>query len=91
MLRGSRPQIMNIEKLIKDLERTISSFKFHWKNINLSEYDDKITYNIRPKLHELCPHCNGSSVTWIKEVLEDAILKVKCTMCQNNYYKDFSK
>ena len=82
---------MKIFKFIEELEELIDDFRDDFKEENITKYDRNIDYEEHPKLYEVCPHCGCKNYTWIKEVLEDAILKVKCDRCENNFYTDFSK
>lgn len=81
---------VDLEKL-KKLKKIINSLEYSLIDYNLSEYDRNMSYSSIPKLYDDCPHCNVHDYTWIKEVLSDAVLKVKCNKCGNNFYKNFSK
>lgn len=58
---------------------------------DLTHYDNEIDYGNEPNLYKKCPHCDSEKWNWIKEVLEDVVLKVRCRNCHNNYYRNFGK
>ena len=80
---------MNKIELLKDIIDYIDDKLDDVKEI--TDYDDLIDDDNEPNLYNKCPHCNSEEYDFIKELLEDAVMKVKCRKCENNYYTDFGK
>lgn len=59
--------------------------------LSITKYDNEMTYDNEPNTFKVCPHCESDEYIWLKEVLEDAILKVRCVNCSNKYYREFGK
>ena len=74
-----------LEEIIDFVENLLDDEK------DITSYDKTISYDNEPKLYERCPHCDSEEYKFIKEILEDAVMKVKCNKCENNYYINFGK
>ena len=76
-------------ELLADIKDFIEDIEYDLKEI--TEYDENIDYNNEPNLYRQCPHCNSEEYNFVGEVLEDAIMKVRCSTCENYYYINFGK
>jgi len=61
------------------------------KEEGITSYDQNINYDNIPNMYDKCPHCEHEENKWISEVLEDAVMKVRCKHCENTYYINFGK
>ncbi|MFX1476695.1 MAG: hypothetical protein ACFFCI_01060 [Promethearchaeota archaeon] len=84
---------MSLLHELRKIKEMLNSLISNVKDENLGIYDHNIDYDHKPTLYKRCPHCNAKEhdYEFIKEVLEDAIMKVKCNQCGNNFYIDFGK
>lgn len=75
--------------LLKDIIEYVEDLLDDEKEI--TKYDNTITYNNLPNLYEQCPNCNSKEYHLIQEILEDAVMKVKCKNCELHFYTDWGK